>query len=84
TLADALDQRVPLPRALTAFPHSAIRTWRRPAEVAHDRCDGFDSGLLPIRSTTRRDVVASRTRWQFSERTVEVGVMVTSAGGAAS
>ena len=33
------------------------------------------SGLRPLRRDVRRDAGAHRTRWQFAERVVEVGVM---------
>jgi CRISPR system Cascade subunit CasD len=55
------------------------RQWaRRPSpsdgdEVAHDPCEDFESGLEPIRRETRRDSAPHRGRWQFAERTIDVG-----------
>ncbi len=46
----------------------------RPMQVTHDPCDGFPSGLRPHQMVVRRDGQPNRTRWQFSERTVEVGL----------
>lgn len=47
--------------------------WRR--EVAHDRADAMFTGLEPLRRETRRDARPQRTRWQFAERTVEIGLL---------
>lgn len=47
--------------------------WGR--EVSHDPCDGFEPGVTPLRRETRRDAAAQRTRWQFAERTVLVGLL---------
>jgi CRISPR system Cascade subunit CasD len=44
------------------------------AEISHDACVGFSSGLKELRSEVRRDAGANRLRWQFAERTVEVGI----------
>ncbi len=73
TLAGALAQRLPEPPALDAH-------WLRPKggwghEVAHDPCEGFAAGLVAMRRLTRRDAGAHRGRWQFAERTVEIGVL---------
>lgn len=43
-------------------------------EVSHDRCDGFESGLVARRRELRRDDVPDRERWLFEDRVVEVGV----------
>lgn len=70
TLADAFSQR--------ADPAKCLEQGRLPVriggrvEVAHDSCEGFASGLLPIRREVRRDASAQRTRWQFAERTVQI------------
>lgn len=45
-----------------------------PVQVTHDPCDGFPSGLRPHQTIVRRDGQPNRTRWQFLERTVEVGL----------
>jgi CRISPR system Cascade subunit CasD len=45
------------------------------AEVAHDRCDGFESGLRLLRRDIRRDAGAHRGRWQFAERVVEISLI---------
>lgn len=44
------------------------------AEVAHDPCEGFESGLRRLRRESRRDGGAHRGRWQFAERIVEIGI----------
>lgn len=44
------------------------------AEVAHDRADAEFTGLTPFRRETRRDTRPQRTRWQFAERIVEIGL----------
>lgn len=44
-------------------------------EVSHDPPDGIATGLRPLRRDFRRDAGAHRTRWHFTERTVEVGVL---------
>lgn len=70
TLADAFSLRADPAKCLEESRLRFRRGGR--VEVAHDTCDGFASGLLPIRRETRRDVSAHRTRWQFAERTVEI------------
>jgi CRISPR system Cascade subunit CasD len=79
TLLEALLRRSPRIAALEwpAFgrPDETV------VEVAHDPCEGFASGLQALRREVRRDAAANRTRWQFAERVVEVGVVPT--GGAA-
>lgn len=76
TLADALATRPPVPDALAG--HMQRLRWL-PAgdrEVAHDPCvDGVTSGLLPVRREIRRDAGAHRQRWQFTNRTVEIGLV---------
>ena len=71
TLLIALRQR-PSRIAALEWPVSA-RIDETVAEVAHDPCEGFESGLRPLRRETRRDGGAHRGRWQFSERVVEIG-----------
>jgi len=65
---------------LPTFP--SILEWPRgapqptaSAEITHDPCDGFETGLQPLRREVRRDGAPQRTRWQFAERVVEVGVV---------
>jgi len=65
---------------LSTFP--SILEWPRgapqptaSAEIAYDPCDGFESGLRPLRREVRRDGAPQRTRWQFTERAVEIGVV---------
>jgi len=53
--------------------------WGR--EVAHDIADDIVTGLEPFRRETRRDAHPHRLRWQFTERTVEIGRLPASAGG---
>lgn len=85
TLADALSRR---PSAFAALGALDTEQWRavgtaaRDAllEVSHDPCEGFESGLRSLRRDIRRDTGAHRTRWQFAERVVEVGVMPARAG----
>jgi CRISPR system Cascade subunit CasD len=76
TLAGALSRR---PSALGALTALDVRHWRvaepRELEVSHDPCEGFASGLRPLRRDVRRDGAPHRARWQFAERVVEVGVM---------
>lgn len=47
--------------------------WGR--EVAHDPCEGFAAGLMPHHRAIRRDAMADRNRWQYSERIVEYGLL---------
>jgi hypothetical protein len=72
TLAEALRKRPPQIEVLDgAEPFSIQRV-----EVAHDRCDGFGSGLLPpFRREVRRDAAPDRGKWQFRERVVEIGIL---------
>lgn len=83
TLASAFAQRDVLPPELP-FIVRALRPkegWG--VEVAHDPCDGFVSGLRPLRREIRRDSAPQRARWQFSERAVEIGELLpVSSGGA--
>lgn len=72
TLLGALVHR-PSRIAALEWP-AAARTDETVAEVAHDPCEGFESGLRAVRRETRRDGGAHRGRWQFSERVVEIGV----------
>lgn len=81
TLADAFRRRTDDRMRQAGFPVRRIALNQRP-EVSHDRCDGFDSGLEPLRREVRRDAAPDRERWQFAERAVEVGTLdsVTAAG----
>ena len=70
----------------TALDDDARAPWTHvadEAEVSHDPCDGFPSGLRALRREVRRDAGAHRVRWQFAERVVDVGVMprTSRAGG---
>lgn len=51
--------------------------WGR--EVAHDPLPGGHTGLTPQRREVRRDAAPHRLLWQFSERTVEIGLLPGSA-----
>lgn len=77
TLADVLQQQTRL-RSTLGEMLPRLR-WLPPGdrEVAHDPCDGFSSGLEKRRRETRRDAAPQRERWQFSNRTVEIGVVRT-------
>lgn len=76
TLAKAFQNRSPLPAELRDFSRRAFRrALSTPPEIAHDPCDGFTSGLEQLRRELRRDAAAQRSRWQFAERMVEVGVI---------
>lgn len=76
TLAAALRARHVVPGGLSTELDRLARSGRQqPVEVSHDRCRGFDSGLVPIRTERRRDAGAHRGRWQFNERLVEVGII---------
>lgn len=76
SLAAAFQNRSPLPAALQDFSRRAFRrALSASPEIAHDRCDGFESGLEQLRREVRRDAAAQRSRWQFAERMVEVGVV---------
>jgi CRISPR system Cascade subunit CasD len=72
TLLEALHQR---PSAIASLEWPALaRPDEIVAEVAHDRCEGFESGLRALRRESRRDGGAHRGRWQFSERVIEIGI----------
>ncbi|MHB1224478.1 MAG: type I-E CRISPR-associated protein Cas5/CasD [Gemmatimonadaceae bacterium] len=77
TLAEALGRRPSALGALEALDtrHMRTSTSNDGLEVSHDPCNGFASGLQPLRRDIRRDTGAHRGRWQFAERVVEVGVM---------
>ncbi len=81
TLAEALAHRPSAIRQLGGLTVSPSWTVRQPGEleVSHDPCEGFASGLRPLRREVRRDGGAHRRRWQFTERVVEVGVMTVGA-----
>ena len=78
SLAVAFEQRPALPEGHPML-HELGRRLRGPGawgqEVHHDRCEGFDSGLIgPSRREVRRDVPLTRSSaWQFVERDVLVG-----------
>lgn len=73
TLKGALQGKVQLPPELLWL--RPRRGWGR--EVAHDRCEGFPSGFERnrVRVHIRRDGSPHRTRWHFSERHVEIGLL---------
>jgi CRISPR system Cascade subunit CasD len=84
TLADALRNRAQT-RGMRSDAPGAARSavdgvwealrpragWGR--EVAHDHCDGMETGLNALRREVRRDTSPHRGRWHFAERNVEVG-----------
>ena len=72
TLAAAFARRAGAPAALDVSRLRLAPVAAR--EISHDPCDGFASGLRAVRRDVRRDAGAQRTRWQFAERVVEVGV----------
>lgn len=75
TLASAFRQHEAVPVALRDF-HASLRNLHRgQQEVSHDPCEGFPSGLEPLRHEVRRDNVLSRKKWQFANRIVHVGVL---------
>jgi CRISPR system Cascade subunit CasD len=74
TLADALRRRTYERVRRAGFPLERLRVERSP-EVSHDRCEEFDSGLRTLRREVRRDTAPNRTRWQFTDRVVEVGLL---------
>lgn len=78
SLADALSKRPSALESLTALDTSYMprQTAHVELEVSHDPCEGFESGLRPLRRDIRRDAAAHRARWQFAERVVEVGAMM--------
>ena len=72
TLLGAFLERA-APPALLEWPAPGRREGRV-TEIAHDPCVGFESGLRGLRRETRRDAGPQRSRWQFTERAVEIGV----------
>ena len=74
TLADALAGRTHDRTLRAGFALDRLRLVSSP-EVSHDRCEGFSTGLRPLRHEVRRDAPVNRVRWQFAERVVEVGVL---------
>jgi CRISPR system Cascade subunit CasD len=78
TLADAFTQRRDPARGIAAVAVRPVQGWGR--EVTHDPCDGFSSGLRPLRRQTRRDAHADRTQWQFRERPIDVGLIEPGSG----
>lgn len=85
SLASALAARLAHDSLVAQMFGSRLK-WSAPhsCEVAHDPCDGFTSGLQPLRRETRRDTAPHRARWHFSERTVEIGLLPRSASEVAS
>ncbi len=76
TLADAFAARAPLPHGTPKELHLLRPTEGWGTEVAHDRCDGFESGLVePFRRQVRRDVPVNRTGWLFEERIMLIGMV---------
>ena len=77
TLGDAFAMRPPMPRGIEAASRLiGSNAWGR--EVSHDVIgphDGFASGLEPYRRDVRRDASPNRSRWQFAERVVDVGLL---------
>jgi CRISPR system Cascade subunit CasD len=71
TLAAAFAARPPAPAGLAAERLRLGMPWGQ--EVSHDPCEGFESGLDPLRREVRRDRPTDRSRWHFAEREVEVG-----------
>lgn len=75
TLEQAFSQHVAIPDRLRelqrgVFPKGADTSR---AEISHDPCVAFVSGLKELRREVRRDAGANRLRWQFAERAVLVG-----------
>lgn len=76
SLAEAFSQIAPVPGQLREFARLRTRgAANSKPEIAHDPCDGFDSGLHSLRREVRRDTGAHRSRWQFAERMVEIGTL---------
>ena len=86
TLGGAFRVHVAIPRELSDLSRRLYRRTARTAsgEISHDPCDGFESGLRQLRREVRRDAAAQRSRWQFAERTVDVGIQPPTSGGAQS
>jgi len=75
TLDEAFRKHVALPKDMRMLQRALFPagTDASRAEISHDPCVGFASGLKQLRREVRRDAGANRSRWQFAERTVEVG-----------
>jgi len=80
TLNEAFKRHSAIPDGLSEFRRRLIPKGpnRGRVEIAHDPCDGFETGLGQLRREVRRDAAAQRSRWQFAERTVEVGIVESS------
>lgn len=76
TLNDAFSAHVAIPEELRDLRRRLFRKGMDQAtsEISHDPCVGFESGLRQLRREVRRDTDAQRSRWQFAERAVDVGV----------
>lgn len=76
TLDGAFKAHVVIPGDLRDLNRRLNRRAARTAsgEISHDPCEGFESGLRQLRREVRRDAAPQRSRWQFAERTVDVGV----------
>jgi CRISPR system Cascade subunit CasD len=75
SIAEAFAARPPGVRGLDSRRFLRAEQWG--SEVAHDAiepADGITSGLQPFRRDVRRDVSTHRMRWQFLERSVEIGL----------
>lgn len=76
TLAEAFSSRTPLPDNTPSELQMLRPRQGWGAEVAHDHCDGFESGLVaPFRRLLRRDVPVNRTGWLFEERIMLIGML---------
>lgn len=86
TLDGAFKAHVAVPEELRDLNRRLNRRTARTAsgEISHDPCEGFESGLRHLRREVRRDAAAQRSRWQFAERTVEVGIQPPITDGAQS
>ncbi len=82
TLGQAFEAHIAVPTELHELAHRLTRRRGRntSGEISHDPCEGFESGLHELRREVRRDASAQRSRWQFAERTVDVGVQPPSTG----
>lgn len=77
SLSAAFSAHVPVPGAFTDLTRRLFRRGAQTGqpEISHDSYNGFDSGLSFLRREVRRDAAAQRTRWQFADRVVDVGIV---------